>query len=767
MKSTKSYFIVIGLGVLALLAVNIITLYGHFKSLDGNNGTLPSNSRLEILVGNLHQNLKNANSVEAVKANIKSFETAVGIGSGSEAAEKLQKAYAPVFAIYGSKPKEAEDKYLLGRKQALMEGLVNAYRKEVPNGPVPVRAAYLNLLFDTQNSLSNDSDEMEQVYIKKSQDNFANLKTLAASSSDSGLPVRVNHLEEIFENYEKGFRSQIKWNADQSDLLGKLEKSSAKILREIKSSDSDGTEEARRSFLYNSILVLVVSVVVGIALYLTQKLFRLRFESRAESFLSYLRDFGEERDPQKLEKTLSILKNDPDWSHVFEGARETERVFISKFQTLISIPKSLQTPYLVFSKDREVVHWNEKAGHLFGLRSELGVQQKIENIINLEMVSVKEGEPQALVEMIKNSFLAPKEDIFEILLKDGSSWCPMELISSPILTGPLAGGKIYILREIRNEVARIEKAVSAEIERLRDFIHKITHHYPVELKPQENDLVPVREAILDLGEMKLKNEEREALWKSEIQALLDQAERQKQILHKLQKEILEMKDRNMDIRSLVDSIHSTDGNLHEEICLMEKDLNRWISSRERLIQDLSTHNSVMSRIKSFEAELRHATNGVQEMLKSFDEEAKQLNEFKNNASINAVNFSFSKDPAHQEYAAHARAFAKELGGYTDKIKTIVQSVKTFLAKHPGGSLFPMLENTDIDASLLDALKEEQTRLSGFVQRWKEEGLELVGESEKAIHIIKNLEEKSLAATHLGEKSLLINEQTNKNLQRWN
>ena len=69
--------------------------------------------------------------------------------------------------------------------------------------------------------------------------------------------------------------------------------------------------------------------------------------------------------------------------------------------------------------------------------------------------------------------------------------------------------------------------------------------------------------------------------------------------------------------------------------------------------------------------------------------------------------------------------------------------------------------------ILAGLKREEEKLSAFLQRWKEEGNELVHGGEQALALLRGVDKRSAVVNQLGETSLLINDQAKNNLQRWN
>jgi hypothetical protein len=756
MKASRSYLAVIGILLGVLCVSNFISLAGYFQAVENSGSGGVSEKRLLAQLQYMHAQLKATEDPEVAKRQIRTFESTLSDG---EALDKLRKTYAPVQAVYSSKPKEAEDRYLLVRKRELMEGLVNAYRKEIPNGLIPVRAAYLNILFDLQNSLLNENAETEEVFIRRNKERFAALKAIVAKQADQGLSMRVANLDSIFLAYERGFDLTEKWREHRTEMLASAEKALPNLARESLGTKDSLVDGLRRSFLYACILALVAGVVGFVVLFVCHKMLKLRFYGRSDAFLRILKDFGRERTDPSYEKDLNLLQSDPDWADLIHGAVESETDFVAKYQALLAVPKSLQTPYVVFSKDRSAKHWNGAAEELFGLNGESA--PSLDEIICEEKISSRE-ESVAIVDMVRNSFPASKEEVFEILLSGNA---PYELLSYPVISGPLAGGKLFVFRSIRSETNRIDKAVSEQLAKVRTYVHKISHHYPVDIAATDHDSPEVKETLTDLDTMKRKIDEREILWKSETTALLDQVSRQREILEKLAGEIRQIREAHGTALELVGSIQVSDEDWHGEICLLDKELAHWKSLRARLESELGQHNLVLAKARAFEQEVRISAEDMEGFLSAYDATLEELKAFGEEAQLQAVNMAFAKEP--KDFSARCRAYSVELNRFVELAGKLSGRVRSFIGEHPAGALAAHLESTDLDPSLIEGLKREEERISQFVSRWKEEGGHLVTGGGHAMELLRQADKKSAVVNQLGETSLLINDQAKSNLQRWN
>lgn len=351
MKRAKVQLLVALFALGSLLVINMIAHYGYFQAVESSSGIAPSKSKNLAQLQELLNQLKVANEEEGAKKAIKFGESQIVSASSGDHAEKFRAAFAPVLKVFGERPKETDAKSNLGLKRDLMEGLINAYRKEIPNGPIALRASYLNVLFDVQNSLVNESEEAELVFLRKAKERMQGLKAMVEKSGDPSLVVRVNSLDSIFLAYEKNFDSLQRWKKEKAVTLAKVEKNLPQLSEEILGKRDGQLEDSRRFFLYSSMISLIVSALAIAAVFLFYKVGKLRFEASVADFSRFLAKFGQERVAQDDKKLVEALSRDPNWTSIVESVLEAESKFIANYQTLIAIPQSMSTPYLVFSRE--------------------------------------------------------------------------------------------------------------------------------------------------------------------------------------------------------------------------------------------------------------------------------------------------------------------------------------------------------------------------------------------------------------------------------
>lgn len=762
MKATKSNGLIYWIVFSSLCFVIFFTLSGFFRAAENSSSSPLSEGRALSQLKQLHENFKQSEAPEEAKRYLKGFETGLGLANESNEMEKVKVVFNPLVAHLGTKPKETDNRFLLEKKKDLMENLVNAYRKEIPNGDIRVRAAYLNILFDLQASLLNESDEAETVFIKRNHERFGALKVLASTSRDAGQPVRVANLESIFAVYEKAFAALSDWRAKKSEILTSVDKALPSLSKQIRAGDNQAVSDTRRSFLYTAIISLLVMLAAFVTLLMGQKFSRLRYESLSDAVGIVLKEFAQEGNHDQ--RALTILQSDEDWSKLLNQILETESVFNSNFQALLSVPKSMKIPYLVFSKDKELVHSNDSARRFFEW-SEGKVY--FDELIRGAEIGVRDGDTSKAIENISKSFSGAKQEVYEVMMNEAGQWVPVELMFFPITNGYLVGGKILLMRLIPNEAARIEKSVTSQVSKIRNYVQKLSKHEAIDIQVSEHDILPIRETVMDLQNLKMSIEERQHLWKSEAAALTDQVTRQKDILVRMTGEISTMNADYAELISLVKTIRGSDEVWHNEVCGIEKDLSKWMENRQRLSSDLIAHSGVLNRAREIETQIRDTASGMKKAIQGFQEEMEQLKNYYQEVKIYSVNLSFTEDPKQKEFAAKARAFASNVGHYTEVMEKIMQGLSGFVNKHPGGSLFPHLDSAEIPPAVMDSLKDEQMRWSNFLQRWKQSSQEILARESQAIDILYEVDKKSNVAMQLGETSIVINDQAKNNLGRWN
>jgi len=761
MKVAKQQLLISSIFVGLLLGAIVYSQFGYFRTVEEVTSKAGTDKKLENTLRAFSNELKLASSPKDLEKVIKNVDEEFKVlggdrkGDAFQAFESFRKhAKASVDLING--PSHLAD------KKVLMEGLVNAYRKEIPDGPIALRAAYLNFLFDVQQSLLSTSIEVEEVSIQKMKERLSSLKSIVDRSGESALKARLGVFEDAFSSLERRVSEYRIWSQSKSQSTAELEKRIPKLAISIGAETELQNEDMRSTFLLASLLVLFSAVLCGLAMFLSYKFGKIRFEARKSGFLNFIATFGNERLKDEDIENLKILQMDPDWGEVVKEALRSEGKFINTYQTLISVPQSMKIPLGFFSRDGVLDFQNSELEQLMATKA----GDSLKKFLDKNKIYSREGDPEAVVAMIENSFASPKTDVFEIAVSWEGKSLQYELLSFPVTRGPLAGGKVFLFREIRNELVRIENSVREQIEVLRSAISNVVRGQPINPALAEQSGPEVRTCLGELDSMVQFLSEQELRRRAERDGMLDQIEKQSEVLQRLSKSMLETKNSREEAKRLMSEICESDENWYEEVRTIEREMERWLALRERLETELGRYADVVERAKAFEKSLAKSVSGLANFVGNYQSKMNDLNEHYEQMRIHASNMSFVSDPKLREIASFGRAYVEEMNKFISIAEAIGGHIQLFLEQHPASGPASTLSAYSFDAEALESFDSEEAKIGNFVKRWSSAGQELLKQEENAKKVLSEMESQLATMLQLGETSLVINNQTKGNLARF-
>ena len=764
MRAGKIYMLIFGSFFFLFGVIFLFAMYGYYHALDQNGSVQPGIAKFQSQMMAVHQNIKIAKNVDEFKSAFHGFDENKTLNLNSRGLEKIKEIYAGLMTVFGSRLKETEERSLIGKKRDLMEGLVNAYRKEIPKGDLRVRAGYLNILFDTQNSLLNDGDPSESLYVQKTKEKFLALKQVSGSIADSGLQIRVANLESTFLSYDKGFDSLLKWKNQKQELAVKTEKNLLKVIPEMYSAGDGDIGRSKTIFASVGIFGLAFFVLGFFLMLLVHRILTNRYIARIEALRKCFAAFGREVKDTSIENGVSLLKNDPEWKPIVQTMRKAELDLLSEYQTQFALARSLKVPFLIFDRSGSAKIWNREAADLFHLMPER--DYRCSEIIHTKYIGVRAGDEKVMIDTIHQSLAMPTEDTFEITFKSGGGAEPMELICNAVTSGPLTGGKIFLFRKIRSEVDRIQAAVDHHLKIVRDFIASVSQQLPF-MGNTNSENPAVSAALKDLKNMQFKQEEREKLWKNENHALLDQVSRQREVLAKLTDDLESIRKNNQELNVAVKAIHSFDCDLSAGIIDTTHEISNLGQVQERIIEGVRMREKFIVQASEYESVSRQKLQELQDLVQNRSNDIAEIKVFIDSAKLLVVNMSLGEtSKENRAFASRARAFLLEVQNLYDQVTGVLAEIEHYLQKQPESSLFPSLDSSNLSADLFDGFSFSQEKVQDTLKRWKVLSEQIVVKGEHALAIIHNQELNGEKAMQLGETSILINDQAKGNLQRW-
>lgn len=761
MKVAKQQLIVTSIFVGLLLIAVVYNQFGYFRTVEEVTASIGSDKKLEATLKAYSHELKSAASPKELEKVIKSINEEFKVLGGEKKGD-ISQTFDSLKKFTKANVERINGPTHLADKKQLMEGLVNAYRKEIPDGPISLRAAYLNFLFDVQQSLLSSSIEVEEVAVQRMKERLAALKFVVDRSGDPAVKARFSYFEDSFASLEKKVNEYKSWSSSKSQSISDLEKRIPKLAISISAEKELQSEDMRGSFILSSLLILFGVVLCGLAMFLSYKFGKIRFEARKSGFLNFIASFGGERSKEEEKENLKILQSDPDWGEVVSETVKSESKFINTYQTLISVPQSMKIPLGFFSRDGVLEFQNIELEQLMGVK----VGDSLKKFLDKGKIYSREGEPEAVLSMIENSFASPKTDVFELAVSWEGKSLQYELLSFPVTRGPLAGGKVFLFREIRNELVRIENSVKEQIEVLRAAVSSVVRGQPINTAIAEHSGEEVRTCLGELDSMVQFLGEQEMRRKAERDGMLDQIEKQNEILQRLSQSMLETKNSREQAKILVTKICESDENWYEEVRTIEREMERWLALRDRLETELGRYADVVERAKSFEKSLAKSVSGLSGFVANYQSKMNDLNEHYEKMRIHAANMSFVSDPKLREVASFGRAYVEEMSKFISIAEAIGGHIQLFLEQHPANGPASTLSAYAFDAEALESFDTEEAKIGNFVKRWSTAGQDLLKQEENAKKVLSEMETQLATMLQLGETSLVINNQTKGNLSRF-
>jgi hypothetical protein len=758
MKMNQSHGLVVGAGFAVIACLLGTALWSNFLALDAGGGA-GSVQSYGAFVNDLLDKSKRMESATELQGSIKNIEVGLGLGPSSAPVAALRTQLQPLIQHFGKRPKEAESLFLLARKRDLMDGLVNAYRREIPQGDIPVRAAYLNILFDTQASLLNETEEAEDAFLQRTAERVQQLKQLAKDRAD-GLDQRVAGIEASVQSYTRGLQLNRTWHGELSAIVKDLESRREKIAKVMAEQGNRGAMDQRRFFLILMAASIFAVLLVALLLWANFKFLSSRIATRSEILMEFLGRFGADRSAQESDRLLRELKSDPDWNPLVHSLLEAEKTFSLKYQALVSVSTDMGIPFLVVDAERNSTLWNNSGRDLFNLKE--NQRLPLEELFTTTRFDALDGRDDTAMDRMHKAFRHPKMTVDELLLR--SSGIPFEVLSFPVVSGPLNGGRMYFFREIRNETDRMRRLLSVQLERVRLAVQKMAHEFGFNASIDGRDLPEVAEILSLLNEWKGRIDERETLWKSEVSAWDDQAEKQRTILQGLRDRLNAQGGSLGRALSLTKDLSERDGSLREEANLWKRDLSRIEEQHKRLLADIERQQRTWNEFGEYERRVDGAFAALDVVRRNREASIESFENLVQKVEMVGINARLAKSP--ERFAERIEALVHESRELLSSVKIVYLSIERALAFSPTGSVAPLLRDPPIGAEQLKSLDEDRIALGRWLENVLDAGRELGEISRTTQEEISNAGLVNQEAIRLGDTGDIVLQQARQSLQRW-
>ncbi|MCO5142750.1 MAG: hypothetical protein M9962_06640 [Oligoflexia bacterium] len=736
---------------------------GFYDSLDVKSGIVSENKATQIFRTH-HVWLEEAQTIGQLNSVLKSLEVNLGIDNLIKGQDDLSRDFNALVAIYKNRDPSSSNENIQKKKSELMEMLVNSYRKEIPHGEIPIRAAYLNTLFDLQTSITLETTEKDLAIAKKGNSRISELKNSTSVKNNGALSLRISNLDVVASSLEKIIEMKYDWEQKKREQLKLIKNKYPSFARNIAASSGVTSQDLRRQF-FLATLGLLFSVFLMLAFfYFMPKFLKAKFNANAAALLKRFTELG-----SKLEirdrHDLSYLDDDSDWGPIARELVDIEKRFENNFSQIQALFESIDMPIFLYERDKNFV-FSKNEKELFG--SDLSKDSLDQLLENWQMRLIDENSSEGLKSKILRDYDSTRACSYETYIDNGQETSRYELISYPIEKGLLSGGRFLLVRAIKSEAERIEAGINQSLKLAKELIHKITHGYKLEIDVHQVKSAEIKSLLNDLLEMDRRVSEQNSRRKADSEALIDQIEKQSELLNIISTELGLLSDVRNRVYKESKEVFNFDQAIVSDLSLIRERLDRWESNRDRVCLEFQRYRKIFENIIKFKNEFNVSLSGMNAWLANFKGEEERLKKSIEEINLNATNLCLSSSQSIQESEKQKiYNISKDLKEYQVKVKALREKVSEFLDRVPGEYLDQLIPPEDIQLHLLEVLRQEQENLGEFLDRWNEAGPISVEESKRANDLLMEMKNSIQNVTRLGETTKVISAQAISNLSRWN
>ena len=766
MKVVSVYKWILGTIVSALFTVIGLSIFVFYSTLDKSGVSSFNEKKIQREITSIWSVAKRATNEEDLSATERLLE-----GGGEKgttiAMEKMKSQFKALHEHFRLHSVNALKNQVMAKKRDLMDSLVQGYRKEISSRNIPLRAAYLGLLGDLQASLVSETVESDKSFLKKGSEKLTAIRS-ASEGKGTDLALRIKNLDSQYHALEIAIQKESEWVSARSELVAAIDRALPTIYKDLPEAKNSVAETQQRNFIYLIGLSVVICFLSLITALIGNKLIKFRIESRASAFMQYMKKFGSDSKGNDENRALLLLNKDPDWKGILAHVKTLEESLIDANCGTQTVVEGLRLPCILIDNNETIRFCNDAALERFDLKRSEQAQWKLEDLLNEDRIKSYDGDSKAYISSLRNVLKLPREDQFECLIKTSSAWVSCEIMFNPVLSGRLAGGKIVLFREISNETARVEKALAKQTRKILDYAFKLSHRHPIDIVCDEFDAPQVKDTIAELEVLRLQIDEREMLWKSEIEGLFSQIDKQRVLLSGLKEEVTRLRRVNKDARLIFSQSHGEEEEWHVQISTLEKDIQRWMESREHLISGVKQHLQMMVRMKDYE----NFIGTMEGKLKSFGcelqvEMEKVISMF-DRLNVLSLNLSIAANgPEEKAFSKQARVLLGQTETTVNQFRNWSAQLDALMVEQMGAGRFIELRPQVVDMKSLENLREEQETIKGFFERWHHKNVTKIESEDRINGLLGEVEEASSMISQLGEAGSLLNERTLGNLTRWN
>lgn len=317
----------------------------------------------------------------------------------------------------------------------------------------------------------------------------------------------------------------------RTNAIDQIKALSHNAIKEVQAKSNDFISVGRNEFIY-AVLLFAICLVLGfVIMQLAAKRIQLKMDKMSIAFMRVMQKFSHPEDLDQVKNEIKLLSENADWAPIYRLYATVEDKFIKKYAAELAFSRNLKIPYFILNEKKEAIYWNSHAIKSLGLSStdEAGCKT-IEEIFTSDLIGKNDKQGKIVEKELQDWLQNKNEFIYQLFIRTEGKMYPYEIMLSAINAGPLKGGKILTLRNCAKESEIVNRHVEKGLSESKEIVSKmIEGNYDYEIESAKYlALAPAAAAQVDLlKELRLKVKEKEELWQSETEALLQQNQKER------------------------------------------------------------------------------------------------------------------------------------------------------------------------------------------------------------------------------------------------
>lgn len=769
-STTSSLAFILTFTLMVGAAIAIFFLY--FRNLDESGIRLNHDVKVSAVLLDAKTNLIKGRDLTQTMKKLKAIQAE----KSSFDKEKLKKIYE-LFQGYGERKKQGKvrltHKELEDKKVNLLSDAFSLYRSQVKLRNFEVAAIAAAVYQDVErldvdadadlkrfNSLSLSARQrLSSIY--GIADRYSNPGLIRKLSSD--LRIKLTRMTSQYEAY-RNFKGAN--GGSDGEIFAAIESA----INDMRKKSDDFISSSRSEFIYAILLFAICLGLGAMIMLVTAKRIQAKMDRLSVAFMKVLNKFAQPEEKDHVKNEINLLMRSGDWGRIYKVYSLVEEKFLKRNGSELAFARSINTPYFILNEDNRAIYWNSHAIKALSIGSieEIG-EQSPGHIFDADLLGKNEKQGKIVANELNDWISNKNEFVYQFFVRTDGKIIPYEMSMTTIKTGLLAGGKIVTLRNCVKESDIINKHVERGLAESRHLIEKlIDGDFKAEIDSAKYlALPPAAARQIDLiKELRVKIFEKEKLWKSETEALLDQNRREKEILEQLMQQLNEIRNSNAFFEDLSKVVTQVGQRIDTEWHSMEKHLNAWDKNWKRIQRDFDELVNVADRAQIYEDSVRKAIDGFRNWMEAFDVSVEGLERGKELVKVHALNLNFVDEKDIDELKQKARMMASSINTYYEAIVAMREEVNHLVERHPGSSEYKSLEDQQRVYALIQDMHKEFDDLSKTIRSWKGSNAKLIEIGKKATDVLKSIESKEESLVQLYDACRLINEKAQESLTRW-